>query len=105
MGNAGQANYATAKAGVIGLTKTLAKEWGPLKINVNAVAFGMIESRLSAAIPEPWRSELAAMIPLGRPGTVEEAAAATAFLCSPDSDYVHGQVLTVSGGIGFGMTA
>jgi 3-oxoacyl-[acyl-carrier protein] reductase len=103
MGNAGQANYATAKAGVVGLTKTLAKEWGPLKINVNAVAFGLIESRLSAAIPEPWRSELASMIPLGRPGTVDEAAGAITFLCSPESDYVHGQVLNVSGGVAFGM--
>jgi 3-oxoacyl-[acyl-carrier protein] reductase len=120
MGNAGQVNYAAAKAGVIGMTKTLAKEWGPLKINVNAVAFGMIETRLSAAkenggsvmsdgrevrigIPETTRTALAGMIPLGRPGTVDEAARAVTFLCSPDSDYVHGQVLNVSGGVAFGM--
>jgi 3-oxoacyl-[acyl-carrier protein] reductase len=120
MGNAGQANYSTAKAGVVGLTKALAKEWGPLKINVNAVAFGMIETRLSAAkengasvvrdgrqvrigIPEATRSALATTIPLGRAGTVEEAASAVTFLCSPESDYVHGQVLNITGGVAFGM--
>jgi 3-oxoacyl-[acyl-carrier protein] reductase len=120
MGNAGQANYATAKAGIVGLTKALAKEWGPLKINVNAVAFGMIETRLSGAkengasvmrdgrevpigIPEASRSGLATMIPLGRAGTAAEAAGAVTFLCSPESNYVHGQVLNVTGGVVFGM--
>jgi 3-oxoacyl-[acyl-carrier protein] reductase len=122
MGNAGQANYAAAKAGVVGLTKTLAKEWGPLKVNVNAVAFGMIETRLSAekdgdsvieiagrdipvGIPAEAREALTSLIPLGRAGTADEAAAAVFFLCSPWSDYITGQVLTVSGGLPLGMAA
>ncbi len=121
-GNAGQANYSSAKAGVIGLTKTLAKEWGPFKVNVNAVAFGLIDTRLTQAktgdttvkvgertvavgIPEKARTMMGAMIPLGRGGTAEEAAGAIAFLCSPWSDYVTGQVLNVSGGLALGMTA
>ncbi|MBB4660436.1 SDR family NAD(P)-dependent oxidoreductase [Conexibacter arvalis] len=105
MGNAGQANYAAAKAGVVGLTKTLAKEWGRFSVNVNAVAFGLIETRLSAAIPEQARAGLASAVSLGRPGTVQEAASAIGFLCSPWSDYVTGQVLNVNGGIQFGMAA
>ena len=121
-GNPGQANYSSAKSGVIGLTKTLAREWGAFKINVNAVAFGFIETRLTetktdesrievdgrsvqVGIPEQTRSMLAAMVPLGRPGTTREAAGAIAFLCSPWSDYVTGQVLNVSGGVPFGMSA
>ena len=120
MGNAGQANYASAKAGVVGLTKTLAKEWGPLKINVNAVAFGMVDTRLTAAkdgdsvvdvggraiavgIPAPLRQTMQAAIPLQRAATVEEAAGGIVFLCSPWSDYVTGQVLNVSGGLPMGM--
>jgi 3-oxoacyl-[acyl-carrier protein] reductase len=119
-GNAGQANYAAAKAGVLGLTKTLAREWGPLKVNVNAVAFGFIETRLTAVkdaesviavgerrvhvgVPEQARQMLSQLVPLGRAGTVGEAAGAIAFLCSPWSDYVSGQVLNVSGGIPFAM--
>ena len=115
-GNAGQANYSTGKAGVVGLTKTLAKEWGGFKINVNAVAFGFIDTRLTQAkdegntmevggeqvqlgIPEPMRQMASAIIPLGRPGTPEEAARGIYFLCSPLSDYVSGQVLHVTGGI------
>src|ERR1700710_1762475 len=91
MGNAGQANYSAGKAGVVGLTKTLAKEWGQFKVNVNAVAFGWIETRLTASkddtnvaeirgdkvqlgIPEQMRGMAAALIPIGRPGTPEEAA-------------------------------
>jgi 3-oxoacyl-[acyl-carrier protein] reductase len=122
MGNPGQANYSSAKAGVVGLTKTLAKEWGDFKINVNAVAFGFIETRLTAAkssntvidvagrsvqvgVPEQMRSTLDAMIPLGRAGTVQEAAGGIAFLCSPWSDYVTGQVLNVTGGAPLGMGA
>jgi 3-oxoacyl-[acyl-carrier protein] reductase len=122
MGNAGQANYAAGKSGVVGLTKTLAKEWGQFKINVNAVAFGWIETRLTAAkesdntmeiggekvqlgIPEPMRGMASMVIPLGRPGTPEEAAAGVFFLCSPWSNFVHGQVLNVTGGQFTGMTS
>src|SRR5580704_10675137 len=122
MGNAGQANYSSAKAGVTGLTKTLAKEWGQFKVNVNAVAFGFIETRLTAAkvedntmeiggekvqlgIPEQMRGMASMLIPLGRPGTAEEAAGGVFFLCSPWSNYVHGQVLNVTGGQFVGMTS
>jgi 3-oxoacyl-[acyl-carrier protein] reductase len=120
MGNAGQVNYSAGKAAVVGLTKTLAKEWGQFKINVNAVAFGFIETRLTAAkesdntmvkdgeeiqlgIPEQMRQMAAMIIPLGRPGSVEEAAGPVFFLCSPWSNYVHGQVLNVTGGQFGGM--
>jgi 3-oxoacyl-[acyl-carrier protein] reductase len=120
MGNAGQVNYAAAKAGVVGLTKTLAKEWGQFKVNVNAVAFGFVETRLTAAkeeggmiemegreiqlgIPEQMRAMAAMMIPLGRPASPEEAAGPVFFLCSPWSNYVHGQVLNVTGGQFGGM--
>jgi len=122
MGNSAQANYSSAKAASIGLTKTLAKEWGQFKINVNAVAFGFIETRLTAAkddtnvsditgekvqlgIPEQLRSIASMLIPLGRPGTPEEAAGGVFFLCSPWSNYVTGQVLNVTGGSFGGMTS
>src|SRR5436190_12936471 len=121
MGNAGQANYSSGKSAVIGLTKSLAKEWGQFKINVNAVAFGFIETRLTAAkdesntmeiggkeiqlgIPEQLRGMGAMVIPLGRPGTPDEAAGGVFFLCSPWSNFVHGQVLNVTGGQFSGMT-
>ncbi len=121
MGNAGQANYSAGKSAVVGLTKTLAKEWGQFKINVNAVAFGYIETRLTASkdeantmeiggekvqlgIPDQVRGMASMLIPLGRPGTPEEAAGGVFFLCSPWSDYVHGQVLNVTGGQFTGMT-
>jgi 3-oxoacyl-[acyl-carrier protein] reductase len=121
MGNAGQANYASGKAGVVGMTKTLAKEWGQFKINVNAVAFGYIETRLTASkdesntieiggekvqlgIPDQLRAMAPLMIPLGRPGTPQEAAGGVFFLCSPWSNYVHGQVLNITGGQFGGMT-
>jgi 3-oxoacyl-[acyl-carrier protein] reductase len=121
MGNAGQANYATGKAGVVGLTKTLAKEWGQFKINVNAVAFGYIETRLTASkdadnvveiggervqlgIPDNMRQMASMLIPIGRPGTPEEAAGGVFFLCSPWSNFVHGQVLNITGGQFTGMT-
>jgi 3-oxoacyl-[acyl-carrier protein] reductase len=121
MGNAGQANYSAAKAGVTGLTKTVAKEWGGFKINVNAVAFGFIETRLTAAkeeggsmeiggekvelgIPEQTRAMASMIIPLGRPAQPAEAAGPVLFLCSPLSNYVHGQVLNVTGGQFGGMT-
>ena len=122
MGNAGQANYSSGKSGVVGLTKTLAKEWGQFKINVNAVAFGFIETRLTASkenaetihaegkdiqlgIPEQLRQMATMLIPIGRPGTPEEAAGGVFFLCSPWSNYVHGQVLNVTGGQFTGMTS
>jgi 3-oxoacyl-[acyl-carrier protein] reductase len=121
MGNAGQANYAAGKAAVVGITKTLAKEWGQFKINVNAVAFGFIDTRLTQAkaedntmqvggetvqlgIPAQMRSMASMVIPLGRQGTVEEAAGGVFFLCSPWSNFVHGQVLNVTGGQFTGMT-
>jgi 3-oxoacyl-[acyl-carrier protein] reductase len=122
MGNAGQANYSSGKSGVVGLTKTLAKEWGQFKINVNAVAFGFVETRLTASkeegatfqqeggeeialgIPEQMRQMASMLIPLGRPATPEEAAGGVFFLCSPWSNYVHGQVLNVTGGQFTGMT-
>jgi len=120
-GNAGQANYSAGKAGVVGLTKTIAKEWGQFKVNVNAVAFGFIDTRLTQAkvdenrmekdgetiqlgIPEQMRQMASMLIPLGRPGTPAEAAGGIFFLCSPWADYVHGQTLHITGGIFGGMT-
>ena len=120
-GNAGQANYSSAKAAVVGLTKTIAKEWGQFKVNVNAVAFGFIDTRLTQAkvdenvmqkdgetiqlgIPEQMRQMAPMMIPLGRAAQPEEAAGAVFFLCSPWSNYVHGQTLHVTGGVFGGMT-
>jgi 3-oxoacyl-[acyl-carrier protein] reductase len=116
-GNAGQSNYAAAKAGITGLTKTLAKEWGRYNVTVNTVAFGLIRTRLtepadgSTTIDIEGRkitvgvnpALLAAaeqLIPLGRAGTPEEAAGAVYLLCSPDSDYVSGQTLVCGGGFG-----
>jgi 3-oxoacyl-[acyl-carrier protein] reductase len=108
MGNAGQANYSAAKAGVVGLTKTLAKEWGQFKINVNAVAFGFVETRLTAAKEEGGTFQMRQMatmvIPLQRPASPQEAAGPVFFLCSPWANYVHGQVLNVTGGQFGGMT-
>src|SRR5215204_85975 len=122
MGNAGQVNYSAGKAGVVGLTKTLAKEWGQFKINVNAVAFGFVETRLTASkeeggkievegrevelgIPEQMRQMAKMLIPVGRAATPEEAAGPVFFLCSPWANYVHGQVLNVTGGSFGGMMA
>lgn len=115
-GNVGQANYAAGKAGVTGLAKTLAKEWGPFNVQSNAVAFGLIETRLTAAkeggetterageqitlgIPAHMREMAKLLIPLGRPGTVEEAAGPILFFASPWSNYVSGQVIEVTGGM------
>ena len=122
MGNPGQANYASGKAAVVGLTKTLAKEWGQFKINVNAVAFGYIETRLTATkdesnlveisgakvqlgIPDQLRGMASMLIPLGRAGTPQEAAGGVFFLCSPWANYVSGQVLNITGGQFTGMTS
>src|SRR5579872_2353084 len=114
-GNAGQANYSTGKAGITGLTKTLAKEWGRYNVQVNCVCYGFIDTRLTAAkesaekisrdgeeialgVPDNMRSMAAMTISLGRPGTPEEAAGPVLFLASPLSDYVSGIVLEVTGG-------
>lgn len=114
-GNAGQVNYAAGKMGIVGVTKTLAREWGRLNVNVNAVAYGFIETRLTAAkdeaskreidgqlvelgIPEEIRQRAKSAIPLGRAGTPEEAAGPVLFLASPLADYVTGHVLLVTGG-------
>jgi len=121
MGNAGQANYSAAKSAVVGLTKTLAKEWGQFKINVNAVAFGFVETRLTAAkegaetierggekiqlgIPEQMRQMASMLIPLGRGATPKEAAGGIFILCTPWANYIHGQTLHVTGGQFGGMT-
>jgi 3-oxoacyl-[acyl-carrier protein] reductase len=122
MGNPGQANYASGKAAVVGLTKTLAKEWGQFKINVNAVAFGYIETRLTASkdesnvmeiagekvqlgIPDQLRGMASVLIPFGRAGTPQEAAGGVFFLCSPWANFVTGQVLNITGGQFTGMTS
>jgi 3-oxoacyl-[acyl-carrier protein] reductase len=118
-GNAGQAGYSSGKAGVIGLTKTLAKEWGRYSVNVNAVGFGLIETRLTQPLTQEGASidiqgrtiavgvqpktieAVKALCPLGRAGTPEEAASAVLFFCSPLSDYVTGEVLICGGGMHF----
>jgi 3-oxoacyl-[acyl-carrier protein] reductase len=118
-GNAGQVNYSSAKAGLIGMTKTLAKEWGRYKVCVNCVAFGFIDTRLTrghddpesrieidgktiqAGVPAEMRDMLKVMVPLGRAGTAEEAAGSVYMMCIPESDYVSGQILLVGGGINF----
>jgi 3-oxoacyl-[acyl-carrier protein] reductase len=114
-GNPGQTNYSSAKSAVIGLAKTLAKEWGRYKVNANAVAFGYIKTRLTEAtdekkeidvdgqkigvgIPTAMAARLDSAIPLGRGGTPEEAAGAVLLLCLPESNYVSGQLLEVTGG-------
>lgn len=116
-GNAGQTNYSAGKAGITGITRTLAKEWGRYHVTVNAVAFGYIQTRLTTPLQEGeggtidvqgrtvkvgiQAGRLAAMnqmIPLGRGGTPEEAAGSVYLFCSPDSDYVSGQTLVVNGG-------
>jgi 3-oxoacyl-[acyl-carrier protein] reductase len=117
-GNAGQANYSSAKAGVTGLTRTIAKEWGRYNVTVNAVAFGYIQTRLTKPLQEGEGgtidvsgrqlkvgiqagriAALGQVIPLGRGGTPEEAAGSVYLFCSPDSDYVSGQTLVVNGGL------
>jgi 3-oxoacyl-[acyl-carrier protein] reductase len=114
-GNAGQANYSSAKAGVEGLTRALSKEWGRLSVNVNAVAFGLISTRLTQAadagatidvggrdikvgVNPQLLASMEAMIPLGRAGTPEEAAGAVYLLCTPESDYISGQTVLCAGG-------
>ena len=118
-GNAGQVNYASAKSALVGMTKTLCKEWGRYKVNVNCVAFGFISTRLTQPLTaagatievegrsiavglQPALIEAAgAFIPLGRPGTPEEAANGVYLFCIPESDYISGQVIIVGGGATF----
>jgi len=98
-GNAGQANYAAAKAGVAGMTRSLARELGSRNITVNCVAPGFIDTDMTRALSEPQRAALLAQIPLGRLGRPQEIAAAVAYLASPAGDYVTGAVLHVNGGM------
>ena len=116
-GNPGQVNYASAKAGIVGLTMTLAKEWGRMKTNVNCVAFGLIKTRLTEAtagqgatirvegrdikvgVNPDLMATMERSIPLGRGGTPEEAAGAVYQLCTPESDYISGQTIICGGGI------
>ena len=111
-GNPGQVNYASAKAGIIGMTKTLAKEWGRYKVNVNCVAFGFIRTAMTQPIaaegdrkvgvqPEVLEKLEREMIPLGRLGTPAEAADGVYLFCTPESNYISGQVITVGGGVVF----
>ena len=111
-GNSGQVNYGSAKAAVIGMTKSLAKEWGRYKVNVNCVAFGFIKTHMTQPIassgdrkvgvqPELLEKLEKDFIPLGRLGTAEEAAGGVYLLCTPESNYISGQVITVGGGIIF----
>ncbi len=99
MGNAGQANYAASKAGVIGFTKSIAREYANRNIQVNAVAPGFIDTAMSQAIPQRDREFLIKQIPMERLGTPEDVAEAVLFLCSPAANYVTGQVLNVNGGM------
>lgn len=116
-GNAGQINYSSAKSALVGMTKTMSKEWGRYKVCVNCVAFGFIQTRLTtsyddpaskiviegkevqAGVPQAALNALPTMVPLGRAGTAEEAAGGIYLFCIPESDYVSGQILLVGGGV------
>jgi 3-oxoacyl-[acyl-carrier protein] reductase len=99
MGNAGQANYVASKAGLIGLTKTIAREYANRNVTANAVAPGFIDTAMTQALTEQVRADLAKQIPLGRLGSSEDVANAVRFLASPSSSYITGQVVHVNGGM------
>jgi 3-oxoacyl-[acyl-carrier protein] reductase len=99
MGNAGQAAYAASKAGLIGLTKSMAKELAPRNIRVNAVSPGFIETDMTQHIPEEAKKMMLQVTPLARLGKAEEVAAAAVFLASNDASYITGEVLKVNGGM------
>ncbi len=99
MGNAGQAAYAATKAGLIGLTKSVARELASRNVRVNAVSPGYIDTDMTAALPEAAKQKMAEMIPLGRLGSADDVAAAVAWLCSDQASYVTGEVLRVNGGM------
>jgi len=98
MGNIGQVNYATSKAGIIGMTKALAKELASKRVTVNAVAPGFIETSMLAGVPENIRARILEQIPMRRFGNPEEVAKAVSFLASEDASYITGHVLNVNGG-------
>jgi 3-oxoacyl-[acyl-carrier protein] reductase len=102
IGNAGQANYAASKAGLIGLTKSTAKELAPRGITVNAVAPGFIDTQMTAVLPEKVKEALLAQIPLGRLGLPQDVAEVVAFIASPEASYITGQVVHVNGGMYMG---
>ena len=102
IGNAGQANYASAKAGIIGFTKAIAKEVASRNVTLNAVAPGFIDTAMTQQLPEEKRQEMAGKIPAGYLGTARDVAEAVAFLASEEARYITGQVLTVDGGISLG---
>jgi 3-oxoacyl-[acyl-carrier protein] reductase len=99
MGNAGQANYCASKAGIIGLTKSLAKELASRGVTANAIAPGFIETEMTKGLPEKARSGLLSMVPLGKPGSPDDVAKIVAFLASDDADYITGQVIHIDGGM------
>ena len=99
MGNVGQANYAASKAGIIGLTKTMAREFAARGINVNAVAPGFIDTEMTRSLPEKAKEEFLKNIPMGRMGTSEEVTEAVLFLATDASNYITGQVINVNGGL------
>jgi 3-oxoacyl-[acyl-carrier protein] reductase len=105
LGLPGQAAYTASKAGLVGLARTLAAEWGPRGIRVNVVMPGLIETPKVQALPERMREAMVAGVPLGRIGAPAEVAATIAFLLGPGAGYVHGQVLRIDGGLGLSGTS
>ena len=99
MGNAGQANYAASKAGIIALTKTVAKELASRNVNANAVAPGFIQTEMTAKLPEPVKAKMMEAIPLAKLGTPQDVANVCLFLASEEANYITGQVITVDGGM------